>query len=103
MRTSFWDIVGTQGNLKQEMQYIESSLYHSLFYIDYQAYSLVEYIDRFYFSSWAAKNKITCPSIEKLRLKLKINEFVCASSIKIDDFLLTNRIRFAKIVLYFII
>ena len=91
MRTSFWDIAGTQANFEDEISYIDKSLYHTKFYPDslnYGRYSLAEYIDSFYFSSWAAKNKITCPTIADLRSRLLIDEAVRSASLKVEDFLL---------------
>ena len=91
MRTSFWDIVGKQASFEDEIRYIDKYLYHTKFYIsdlDYSNYSLVEYIDSFYFSSWAAKNKITCPTIADLRSRLQIDEAARSASLKVEDFLL---------------
>ena len=88
MRTSFWDIVGKQASFEDEIRYVDKALYHTLFYVDYNRYSLVDYIESFYFSSWAAKNKITCPSIADLRSRLQIDEAVRSASLKVEDFLL---------------
>lgn len=91
MRTSFWDIVGKQASFEDEIRYIDKYLYHTKFHIsdlDYSNYSLVEYIDSFYFSNWAALNKITCPSIADLRSRLQIDEAVRSASLKVEDFLL---------------
>ena len=88
MRTSFWDIVGTTSNFEDEIRYIDKYLYHTLFYVDYNRYSLVDYIDVFYFPSWAAKNKITCPSIADLRSRLQIDKAARSASLKVEDFLL---------------
>ena len=88
MRTSFWDIVGKQANFEEEIRYIDKSLYHTLFYVDNKRYSLVDYIEAFYFLSWAAKNKITCPSIADLRSRLQIDEAVRFALLKVEDFLL---------------
>ena len=91
MRTSFWDIVGTTSNFEDEIRYIDKSLYHTEFYPDslnYGRYSLAEYIDSFYFSSWAAKNKITCPSIADLRSRLQIDNFNHSQRLPLENFLL---------------
>lgn len=91
MRTSFWDIVGKQASFEDEIRYIDKYLYHTKFHIsdlDYSNYSLVEYIDSFYFSNWAAKNKITCPTIADLRSRLQIDEATRSASLKVEDFLL---------------
>ena len=91
MRTSFWDIVGTTSNFEDEIRYIDKYLYHTKFYIsdlDYSNYSLVEYIDSFYFSSWAAKNKITCPTIADLRSRLQIDNFNHSQRLPLEKFLL---------------
>lgn len=88
MRTSFWDIVGKQASFEDEIRYVDKALYHTLFYIDYNRYSLVDYIESFYFSSWAAKNKITCPTIADLRSRLQIDKAARSASLKVEDFLL---------------
>lgn len=88
MRTSFWDIVGKQASFKDEIRYINKSLYHTSFCVAHNYYSLIEYIEALYFSSWAAKNKITCPSIADLRSRLQIDEVARSASLKIDNFLL---------------
>lgn len=89
MRTSFWDIVSKQASFEDEIHYINQFLYHTLFYdVDCTRYSLVDYIDAFYFSCWAAKNKITCPSIADLRSRLQIDEVVRSASLKVDNVLL---------------
>lgn len=91
MRTSFWDIVGTTSNFEDEIRYIDKYLYHTKFHIsdlDYSNYSLVEYIDSFYFSNWAALNKITCPSIEDLRSRLQIDNFNHSQSLPLEKFLM---------------
>lgn len=88
MRTSFGDIVGKQASFEDEIRYVDKALYHTLFYVNYNRYSLVDYIESFYFSSWAAKNKITCPTIADLRSRLQIDEAARSASLKVEDFLL---------------
>ncbi len=91
MRTSFWDIAGTQANFEDEINYIDKSLYHTKFYLDslnYGRYSLAEYIDSFYFSNWATLHKITCPSIADLRSRLHIDNFKHSQSLPLEKFLI---------------
>ena len=88
MRTSFWDIVETQANFADEISYIDKTLYHKTFYFEYNHYTLINYIETFYFPSWAAKNKITCPSIADLRLRLNIDNFQHSKQFTIEKFLL---------------
>lgn len=88
MRTSFWDIVGKQADLKREMLFLEKIFCEEFFYCHSIKYNLASYINRFYFSSWAAKNGITCPTVWDLRSHIGIDDFRTSGRLSIDEFLL---------------
>lgn len=88
MRTSFWDIVGKQADLKREMLFLEKIFCEEFFYCHSIKYNLVSYINSFYFSSWAAKNGITCPTVWDLRSHIGIDDFRTSGRLSIDEFLL---------------
>lgn len=88
MRTSFWDVVGKQANLKTEMQYLETMFCEKFFYCHSTKYDLISYINSYYFSNWAAKNRITCPTIWDLRSRIDIDRLKVNWQLSIDEFLL---------------
>lgn len=88
MRTSFWDIVGKQADLKKEMLFIEQMFCERVFYYSSIKFTLLSYINHFYFSDWAAKNGITCPSVWDLRYHVGIENFRKSGRLSIDEFLL---------------
>ena len=88
MRTSFWDIVRKQADLKKEMLFLENIFCKSTFYLQSYPWTLIDYINTFYFANWAAANNITCPRIADLRSHVGIARFIEAKKLSIDEFLL---------------
>ncbi len=88
MRTSFWDIVRKQADLKKEMLFLENIFCKSTFYLQSYPWTLIDYINTFYFANWAAANNITCPRIADLRSHVGIDRFIEAKKLSIDEFLL---------------
>ena len=88
MRNSFWDHVSRQSDLKKEMMFLEKIFCESKFYLDCYSCTLINYIDRFYFLSWAAENKITYPTIGDLRSEIGIERLKKAETLDVANFLL---------------